>query len=167
MAWTEKELKIFASGLAIGGQWNHVGDSAIPIPNIDPLPGRYSGQLVYVRLWSDVPGAVVRATFDGSDPTATAEPISPNTLTEIDVTTTVKAYAQVNNRTSKIATYVYNLDNPFDWHDTVIVSQGLVRVTDLSVADTLHAAGAGVDVILDAYLPVVNESAEIFVTKGG
>lgn len=151
MAWTEKELKIFASGLAIGGQWNHVGDSAIPVPNVDPPPGNYFGQIIQVRLWSDIPGAIVRATFDGSIPSATAEPLNPNDLTEIDVTTTVRAFAQLSNKTSKVASYKFDLENPFDATDIIYKAQVAPVILDsepeiclnmvnIDVADTVNMA---------------------------
>ena len=164
MAWTEKELKIFASGLAIGGQWNHVGDSAIPVPNIDPLPGNYIGQILHVRLWSDVPGAVVRATFDGSIPSATAEPISKNATTDVDTDTVIKAFAQVNNKTSKIATYKFTFNNPFDTSDIVVIENATVAIDDYVVVKTECITLEFADTIDDSYLLTISDNIEYVTT---
>lgn len=160
MAWTEKELKIFASGLAIGGQWNHVGDSSIPVPNIDPLPGNYLGQIIHVRLWSDVPDAVVRATFDGSIPSATAEPISPNATTDVDVDTVVRAFAQVNNKTSKIATYKFTFNNPFDVSDIIVIENATITIDDYVAVKTECITLELADTIDDRYLLTISDSSE-------
>ena len=166
MDWTQENLKIFASGLAIGGQWNHVGDSSIPIPNIDPLPGNYFGQIINVRLWSDIPGAILRATFDGSIPSATAEPLKPNDLTEIDVTTTVRAFAQLNNKTSKVASYKFNLENPFDTTDIIYKAQVAPVIVDseheicmdavqIDVADTVNMVQSKLNINDTAVIEIV------------
>lgn len=169
MAWTNEQLKIFAAGMAIGGQWNHVGDGTIPIPNIDPLPGNYFGQIVQVRLWSDFPGAIVRASFDGTLPSATSEPIGPDTITEIDVTTTIYAFAQVRNKTSKIAAYKFVLDNPFDTTDIVYKDKAVPSIPEETPVIGIHSITITVEedtVYLDNVAPGITDDHIIeLVTK--
>lgn len=160
MAWTDGDFKLFSAGLAIGGQWNHVGDSAIPVPNIDPLPGNYLGQILHVRLWSDVPGAVVRATFDGSVPSAEAEPINQKATTDVDVDTVIRAFAQVNNKTSKIATYKFTFNNPYDTTDIIVIENAAITIDDYVAVNAKCITLEFADTIEDRQLLTISDSVE-------
>lgn len=130
MAWTDGDLKVFAAGLAVGGEWNAAGQAALPPPTADPPPGAYYGQVLYVKLDPGTPGAVVRYSTDGAPPSAVAPPFDEAHPIEVSADRTIRAFAQLENRTSRMAELVYRVDNPFVVTDQVVLARGMATVGD-------------------------------------
>lgn len=129
MAWTDGDLRIFAAGLSIGGQWNHTGQAMLPPPSADPPPGSYYGQVLYVKLFTSTEGAIIRYSTDGTLPSAIGQPFDEAAPIEISQNITVRAYAQRYNQISRIAELVYKVDNPFVVKDIVTITTRMLRAT--------------------------------------
>lgn len=166
MSWTDGDMKLFAAGLSIGGKWNCSGAAALPPPTADPPAGAYYGQTLYVTLQTGTPGALIRFTEDGSIPEADGA-VFADVPIEVDKTMTITAYAQQNNRTSRVAAFRYVVDNPFLVTDTVTLARAVPqRWADAAVvtvmqgaapelADRLGLAGAAPAITDDAVVEIV------------
>lgn len=170
MIWTDGDLKIFAAGLSIGGQWNCSGAAALPPPTADPPAGAYYGQVLYIRLMCDTPGAVIRFTTNGDAPAADGPLFDPEMPIEVSASTTIRAYAQAENRTSRIANFRYAVDNPFLVTDTVTLARAVPqRWADAAVVTVMQGAAPEVTdrLRLADAIPAVSDDAVVEIVTGG
>lgn len=164
MAWTDGDLKVFAAGLAVGGEWNATGQTALPPPTADPPPGAYYGQVLYVKLLTATEGAIIRYSTDGTVPSALGPPFNEDAPIEVSETKTIRAFAQLCNQTSRIAELVYKVDNPFIVTDLVLLERSVIAVRDggptISTAFVQTAARDRV-ALSEHLLGITDASAEV------
>lgn len=169
MSWTDGDLKLFAAGLSIGGQWNCTGAAALPPPTADPPAGAYYGQTLYVTLQSGTPGALIRFTEDGSIPEADGVVFADMPI-EVDKTMTITAYAQLRNRVSRVAAFRYVVDNPFMVTDTVALARAVPQKwADAAVVTVMQGAAPELTdrLTITGAIPAVSDDAVVEIVTGG
>jgi len=82
--------------------------SAFPLPVFSPVGGIPETTFAHVTLTSSVPGASIRYTIDGTNPTTTTGTVYSSQIT-VQATTTIKAIAYTTTSSSAVASATYTI----------------------------------------------------------